>query len=246
MLNILIFLILHWYLSLFFQSFFHHRYAAHGQCSMSRSWEKFFFICCFITQGSSYISASAYGMMHRLHHAHTDEEQDPHSPHFEPNPFLLLLQTRNNYHSIYKGFMPVDEKYKKGLPEWEAFDKYAHTWVARLAWGLIYLSVYIWLATEWWMYLFLPLTLAMGALQGLGVNWWAHKFGYENFKLTNTSKNMLPVDFLFVGEGYHNNHHKYPGRPNHATRWFEFDLTYHIMLLMQRMRIIRLAKAPAL
>lgn len=94
------------------------------------------------------------------------------------------------------------------------------------------------------MYLFLPLTLAMGALQGVAVNWQAHKFGYENFKLTNTSKNILPVDLLFVGEAYHNNHHKYPGRANNATRWFEFDLTYHIMLLMQRLHIIRMTYRP--
>lgn len=202
-------------------------------------------MCCFITQGSSYISAAAYGMMHRLHHAHTDKEDDPHSPHFEPNPFLLLLKTRNNYHTIYTGFKPVEDKYKCGLPEWEAFDKLAHTWVARACWALIYIAVYIWLATAWWMYLFLPLTLSMGALQGIAVNWWAHKFGYENFRLSNTSKNILPVDLLFVGEAYHNNHHRYPGRPNNASKWFEFDVTYHIMLLMQRLRIIRINYAAA-
>lgn len=244
MLYLLIFIIVHWYLSLFFQSFFHHRYAAHNHCSMSRLWEKIFYICCFITQGSSYISASAYGMMHRLHHAHTDKEEDPHSPHFEPNPFLLLLKTRNNYITIYTGFQPVDDKFKKGLPEWEAFDRLAHTWVARVCWAIVYVAIYVWLATAWWMYLFLPLTFAMGALQGIAVNWWAHKFGYENFKLNNTSKNILPVDLLFVGEAYHNNHHRHPGRPNNGLKWFEFDVTYQIMLLMQRLRIIRINYAP--
>ncbi len=243
---LLLFICLHWYLSLFFQSFFHHRYAAHNHCSMSGSWEKFFFICCFITQGSSYISASSYGMMHRLHHAHTDKQEDPHSPQFEPNPFLLLLKTRNNYHSIYAGRQPVEAKYKKGLPEWVAFDKMAHTWVARTIWVLIYISIYLYLASAWWMYLFLPLTLTMGALQGVVVNWWAHKFGYENYHLANTSKNILPVDFLFVGEAYHNNHHKHPGRVNNAVKWFEYDVTYRIMLLMQRLHIIRINYAPVM
>lgn len=213
---------------------------------MSPAWEKFFFICCFITQGSSYISASSYGMMHRLHHAHTDKEEDPHSPHFEPNPFLLLLKTRNNYHSIYKGSQHVEAKYKKGLPVWEAFDRLAHTWVSRSLWVIIYITVYIYFATAWWMYLFLPLTLAMGALQGVAVNWWAHKFGYENYRLTNTSKNILPIDFLFVGEAYHNNHHRHPGRVNNAVKWFEFDITYRIMLLMHRLHIIKLNFAPTL
>ena len=179
-------------------------------------------------------------MMHRLHHAHTDKKEDPHSPHFEPNPFLLLVKTRNSYNDIFQGYTQVHDKYKKSLPEWEAFDRIAHTWYARVGWALIYTAIYIWLATAWWMYLFLPLTLAMGALQGVAVNWWAHKFGYENYVLANTSKNILPIDFLFVGEAYHNNHHKRPGRPNNAVKWFEFDVTYRIMLLMHRLHIIRL------
>ena len=54
---ILIFFVLHWYLSLFCQTFFLHRYAAHGAFTMSRGWEKFFYILTFITQGSSYMSA---------------------------------------------------------------------------------------------------------------------------------------------------------------------------------------------
>src|SRR5215467_6483535 len=77
---ILLFFIIHWYSSLFFQSIFHHRYAAHGMYTMSKFWERVFYIGCFITQGSSYISARAYGILHRLHHAHTDEAEDPHSP----------------------------------------------------------------------------------------------------------------------------------------------------------------------
>ncbi len=235
---IFLFLILHWYLSLFFQSFFHHRYAAHGVCSMSKGWEKFFFIGCFISQGSSYISARSYGLMHRMHHAHTDEHEDPHSPHYSPNMFSLLLKTRNHYHDIYKGKIEVEKKFEKDLPEWAGFDKHAHTWYARVAWALIYIGFYIAFATEWWMWLLLPVTFAMGALQGLAINWWAHKFGYENYKLTNTSKNILPVDLLFIGEAYHNNHHKYPGRPNNATRWFEIDITYQIMRVMHFFKII--------
>lgn len=244
--QLLLFIVAHWYLSLFFQSFFHHRYAAHSHCSMSRGWEKFFYICCFITQGSSYISAAAYGAMHRLHHAHTDEEEDPHSPHYTTNMFALLWKTRNSYHNIYKGLTPVEQKYLKNLPTWDAFDAIAHNWVTRVIWALAYVGVYIALTTEWWMYLFLPLTLAMGALQGLAVNWWAHKFGYENHKMSNTSKNILPVDLLFVGEAYHNNHHKYPGNPDNANRWFEVDMTFWVMKGMNKLNIIKLRQAPVI
>jgi len=56
--------------------------------------------------------------------------------------------------------------------------------------------VYALLATAWWQWLFLPATIIMGSLQGMAVNWWAHKFRYKNYKLTNTSKNILPFDFI--------------------------------------------------
>lgn len=242
---IFIFLLLHWYVSLFLQSFFHHRYAAHAHCSMSRGWEKFFFICCYIAQGSSYTSPGAYGIMHRLHHAHTDEEEDPHSPHYSTNVLTLMLKTRNSYQDILKGRLMVDEKYRKDLPHWDAFEKIAHNWISRVCWALLYVGIYILLCNAWWQFLFLPLTLAMGASQGVVVNWWAHKFGYENFHLNNTSKNILPVDLFFAGEAYHNNHHRYPGRPNNAVKWFEFDVTYFIMRVMHGCRIIRIKAAMA-
>ncbi|KIA95178.1 fatty acid desaturase [Pedobacter kyungheensis] len=235
-----IFLIIHWYASLFFQSFFHHRYAAHNHFTMSKAWEKFFYICCFLTQGSSYISARAYGLMHRLHHAHTDTVNDPHSPSFFQSIPALLWKTRNSYNDIFKGYTIVEEKYSKDLPEWQSFDKFAHNWLARVLWGVLYTAIYAVFVTHWWMWLFLPLTFSMGALQGIAVNWWAHRFGYRNYALRNTSRNILPLDLLFWGEAYHNNHHKNPGRANNAVKWFELDTGYAVIKLMHRLKIIKL------
>jgi len=243
---ILVFVIVHWYTSLFFQSFFHHRYSAHRIFTMSRTWEKIFYVCCFITQGSSYISANAYGIMHRLHHAHTDTEEDPHSPHNSEGFWAMMLNTRNNYNAIFKGRTFVEEKYKKDLPEWKAFDKFAHNWITRVLWMAAYVAIYFLLATAWWQFLFLPFTIALGTIQGAAVNYWAHRFGYENYKMDNTSKNILPVDIIFWGEAYHNNHHKHPARASNAVRWFEFDSAYAVMRVMHTLRIIRIKNlAPA-
>lgn len=242
--GILIFFVLHWYLSLFFQSVFHHRYAAHNLFTMSKFWERTFFFGCFLTQGSSYISAYSYGLMHRLHHVHTDKPEDPHSPHNDPNPFLLMWATRNSYFNIYSGKTPVEDKYRKNLPEWKAFDTIAHNWVFRIIWIGIYIAIYATLATAWWQWLLLPITVIMGSFQGMAVNWWAHKFGYENFKMTNTSKNILPFDLIFWGEAYHNNHHKYPARANNANRWFEWDMGYQSMRLLNFLGVIQLKPQP--
>jgi stearoyl-CoA desaturase (Delta-9 desaturase) len=238
----LIFFILHWYLSLFFQSVFHHRYAAHSQFTMSKGWEKFFFIGCFITQGSSYLSAKAYGLLHRLHHAHTDTELDPHSPSYSTNIGTLLLKTRNSYNDIFLGKTVVEEQYHKNLPDWNAFDKIAHNWIARVLWGATYVVIYYFIVTAWWMWLFLPVTFALGAIHGLAINWWAHKFGYRNFENEDTSKNILPLDILFWGEGYHNNHHQFPGRANYAVKWFEVDFGYTMVRLLNKIGIVQLKR----
>lgn len=156
---ILIFILLHWYASLFFQSFFHHRYAAHRHFTMSPAWEKFFYVCCFFTQGSSYISAYTYGIMHRLHHMHTDKEEDPHSPFNHPNFFRMMLQTRNSYHGMYCGKIVVPEKFKKNLPRWDAFDNIAHNWITRIAWIGVYTTFYIILPLNGGCFYFCQLTL---------------------------------------------------------------------------------------
>lgn len=238
--EIVFLLVLHWYSSLFFQSVFHHRYAAHGMFTMSRSWEKAFYIGCYLTQGSSYISAYAYGIMHRLHHAHTDTKDDPHSPGNSSNLLAMMWQTRNNYINIYTGKTPIAEKYKVGLPRWDTFDSIAHSPLSRLAWFGIYTLLYYLLASEWWMFLLLPLHFGMGAIQGALVNWLAHVVGYVNFKVNNTSKNLIPIDVIFWGEAYHNNHHKFPSRPNNSAKWFEFDPGYFVMKMLHQLKIIKL------
>jgi stearoyl-CoA desaturase (Delta-9 desaturase) len=89
----LIFFIAHWFLSLFSQTFFYHRYSSHGAFTMSKFWERFFYVFSYIVQGSSYMSPRAYAVMHRMHHAYTDTEKDPHSPRFSKNVYDMMMRT---------------------------------------------------------------------------------------------------------------------------------------------------------
>ncbi|HJY23269.1 MAG TPA: hypothetical protein VJ279_10310, partial [Hanamia sp.] len=79
---ILIFFFCHWFFSLFFHSFFLHRFASHKMFTTSKNWERAFYLMTWFTQGSSYLVPRAYAVMHRMHHAYSDTEKDPHSPHF--------------------------------------------------------------------------------------------------------------------------------------------------------------------
>lgn len=239
---IIIFFIAIWYLSLFAQTFFHHRYASHGAFKMSKGWEKFFFIFTYITQGSHYMSPKAYAIMHRLHHAHTDTELDPHSPNFSSNIFTMMWRTSRIYRDIFHGRMKVEEKYMKNLPEWPALDRWANSAWSRGLWVLIYVAIFVMFATSPWLYLLLPVVITMGAFHGAIINWFAHKFGYKNFILKNTSENLFPVDILMLGESYHNNHHKHPSAINFGVRGHEIDPVYPVILLLNKLGVIQIPK----
>ncbi|SHM65150.1 stearoyl-CoA desaturase (delta-9 desaturase) [Chitinophaga jiangningensis] len=241
---IFIFFVAIWYLSLFFQTFFQHRYAAHGAFTMSKGWEKFFFILTYITQGSSYMSPRAYAIMHRLHHAHTDTELDPHSPSNSSNIFKMMWSTRTAYQGILQNKTEVDSKYTKNVPSWAGFDKFANSTFSRLMWVAAYVLFFAVFATSAWQYLLLPIVVSMGAFHGAIVNWFAHKYGYINFRLRNTAMNLLFVDVLMLGESYHNNHHKHPSSINFGKRWFEIDPSYYIIKLLAFLRIIKLVNLP--
>ena len=97
-------------------------------------------------------------------------------------------------------------------------------------------------ATVWWLWLLLPIHFLMSPIHGAIINWFAHKYGYRNFPVGDTSRNFLPVDFLMMGELFQNNHHKKPNDANFAKRWFEFDPSYLIIRLLHAMKIIKLRK----
>jgi stearoyl-CoA desaturase (delta-9 desaturase) len=209
---------------------------------MNRFWERFFFIFTYITQGSSYMSPRAYAIMHRMHHAYTDTELDPHSPSFSPNMLHMTLRSRNFYNKIYRGKMEVEEKFTKNLPEWNSFDKWANSTLSRILWTAAYIAFFIAYATSPWLYLLLPIVIAMGAFHGAIINWFAHKYGYTNFKLKNTSENLFSVDVLMLGESYHNNHHKRPSSINFGFRWHELDPVYPVILFLNWINVIQIPK----
>ncbi len=237
---VLIFFVAIWYASLFCQTFFQHRYAAHGAFKMSKATEKVFFILSYITQGSSYMSPRAYAIMHRMHHAYTDTELDPHSPSYSKNVFAMMWRTRNIYKDIMNGKMVIEPRFLKNLPEWTAFDKWADSSLSRILWVGIYIAIFVMLHATPWMYLLLLPIFAMGAVHGAIINWFAHKYGYTNYKLKNTSHNLISVDILMLGESYHNNHHKFPSAINFGRKWYEIDPIYPVIRLFGWLRIIKL------
>ena len=255
--TVLIFFFSHWFLSLFFHSFFLHRYASHQLYTTSKSWERFFYLCTWLVQGSSYLVPRAYGVLHRMHHSYSDTEKDPHSPHFFKDIWQMMMHTAAIFESLVKGVNVPDPQFtKEYLPVWDRVDRLGSSNFSRVMFGVLYTAFYVFFAPSFWWYLLLPLHFVMGPLQGAIVNWCGHKYGYSNYNNGDHSKNSSPFGILLMGELFQNNHHYDKDDPNFARRWFEFDTTYIIMKALNRLKIIQLlpvvakqkqltAKAPA-
>jgi stearoyl-CoA desaturase (Delta-9 desaturase) len=241
---IFIFFVLHWELSVFFQSFFHHRYGAHKQFTMSKGWERTFHLTAYLIQGSSYLVPRAYAVLHRMHHAYSDTERDPHSPQNFRDVIRMMWGTKKRYHAlVYHEEIP-EPRFAGGYPEWRLIDRLGESWIGRVAWGSLYLLFYLKFATAWWMFALVPIHLVMGPLHGAIVNWCGHKYGYRNFDSDDVSKNTLPFDFVTAGELLQNNHHRHAMRANFAVRLFEIDTTWQVIRVLHALRIIKLKTVP--
>ncbi|WP_295651217.1 acyl-CoA desaturase [uncultured Mucilaginibacter sp.] len=242
MVIIIVFFLCHWFLSLFSQTFFLHRYASHKMFQMNKFWEKVFYSITFLSQGSSFLNPRAYAIIHRMHHAYSDTEKDPHSPHFAKDVWGLMIQTKNIYLSYRKFKTEPEAQFIDRYPTWTFIDNIGDLWITRLFFIAFYISFYIIFADHWWLYLLLPIHFLMGPLHGAIVNWCGHKYGYSNFDNDDHSKNSIPLDFLMMGELFQNNHHKKPNDANFAKKWFELDPTYPIIIVLHKLHIIRLRK----
>jgi stearoyl-CoA desaturase (delta-9 desaturase) len=234
----------HWMLAAFFQSAFHHRYASHRMFTMSLGSERVFHLLTYLAQGSSYLSPRAYAILHREHHAYSDTVRDPHTPRSFANVFAMMWATGKRYGAHLERTSSPEARFLGGYPEWPWLDRVGSSWTMRIAWGIAWSVLYLWLATAWWqLLLLLPVVWVMGPIHGAIVNWCGHRYGYRNFTTDDASRNVLPVDFLTMGELFQNNHHRASGRADFAARWFELDPTHAILQLLARCRVLRLRPA---
>ena len=242
-LPLLAFLVLHWQISVFFQSFFLHRYATHRMFTMNRGWERFFHLCTYLAQGPSYLRPEAYAVLHRTHHAYADAPGDPHSPKVHGSLWRMMWMTKRNFEDISQRGIIREPRFAGNVPVWESLDAWGGSRVSCLLWMAAYTTFYACYATAWWQYLLLPVHFLMGPIHGSIVNWFGHWSGYRNYETEDESRNSLVIDVLTCGELYQNNHHRFPGDPNFAKRWFELDLTYPAIRCCAWLGILQLRKA---
>jgi stearoyl-CoA desaturase (delta-9 desaturase) len=64
-------------------------------------------------------------------------------------------------------------------------------------------------------------------------------WGYQTYATNDDSRNNVFVGVVAGGEGWHNNHHADPGSAKHGHAWWEFDLTYVAILLLEKIGLVR-------
>jgi stearoyl-CoA desaturase (Delta-9 desaturase) len=219
MLIILSFLIAHWLLSLFFQTFFQYRYAWHRVFTTNKLWERVFYLLAYLFEGASFLNPRAYALMLRAHHAYSHREQDPQPPHFLADIFQLMKATLITFGDHVKRIKDPEAQLSGHYPEWQVVDRMGSSLLSRLLFSAAYIAFYIFFAPYWWLFLLLPIHFTMGPIHGAIVNWCGHKNGYTNFDNKDKSRITTPFDFLMPGELFQNNHHKHPNSANFAKRW---------------------------
>ena len=179
-----------------------------------------------------------WAAIHRKHHAKCESTEDPHSP-----------VTRG----IRKVLLEGTELYREEAKNAETMVKYGHgtpdDWIERrLYTRFSTVGVYLTLAIDVLMFgaigltifavqmLWIPI-LAAGVINGIG-----HFWGYRNFDSPDASRNVLPWGILIGGEELHNNHHSFATSARLSNRWYEFDIGWMYICIMQSVGLANVRK----
>jgi stearoyl-CoA desaturase (Delta-9 desaturase) len=225
---------------------FYHRYFAHKAFQTSRAGQFVFAIL-----GATAVQRGPlwWAAHHRNHHAHSDEENDEHSP--IQHGFLWshsgwFLSTAN----FSTKFERVKELAK--FPELrfiDRFDVIVPIVFALSIFGLgeLLASQAPHLQTDGWQLLVWGFVISTVALYHATfcVNSLAHVWGKRRYITRDHSRNNFVIALFTLGEGWHNNHHHYPGSAKQGFYWWEIDFTYYGLRLLAALGLIwDLRKVP--
>ncbi|UCH47594.1 MAG: fatty acid desaturase [Betaproteobacteria bacterium] len=212
-----------------------HRHSAHRALDLHPLVSHFFRFWLWLTTG---MVTKEWTAVHRKHHAKCETEEDPHSP--------QVLGLR-------KVLLEGSELYRAGALDQETLDKYGHgtpdDWMERNIYtksdmagvGLMLvintvlfgpIGLTIWAIQMLWIPIF-----AAGIINGVG-----HYLGYRNFQVDDASTNIVPWGIIIGGEELHNNHHAYASSARLSSKWYEFDIGWLYIRLMEMAGLAKVKK----
>ena len=178
---------------------------------------------------------------HRKHHQFSDKKGDPHSPLDEGG----LPWAHQDWVTPSVAISKVERekfqaKYSPDLLREPMINAIRRFYLLIQLIFFLFIAGFGWLLGGWYMMLsFLSWNCFRTVLLfhvTWSVNSASHKWGYKNYLDTgDDSRNNPYVAVAAFGEGWHNNHHKWPRAANHGQKPGEFDLSYKIILLMGKL-----------
>jgi len=182
--------------------------------------------------------------IHIYHHAHSDQELDPHSPKQKGLARIFFLGV---YDYVVAKDWPEVVKLRKKIPE-DRFEKILND---NPVIGPIFTATALSIAfgPAWGAALSL-LTFMISPLFAVGgVNALAHAFGYRNYQTTDESRNLgflVVLNWMICGELDHNNHHAHPRSCSFRHRWYEFDIGYAYIKILSALGFAKIKTAHKL
>lgn len=223
----------------------YHRYFSHRSYKTGRVFQ---FILGFIGASAAQKGPLWWAAHHRHHHRHSDTEEDLHSPRInglwwahlgwvispkfvdtnieavrDLAKFSELRWLNDNHHiapislGVFTFFLGVALNY------W--FPGLGTNGFQMLIWGFFISTVLTYHAT-------------------FCINSFTHMIGRRRFKTTDDSRNSLPLALITMGEGWHNNHHRYPGSEKQGFYWWEIDLSHYVLTVLSWLGIVWDLRVP--
>jgi len=212
-----------------------HRHQAHRALDLHPVVSHFFRFWLWLTTG---MVTKEWAAVHRKHHAKCETADDPHSPQIYGLRKVLLEGTE--LYRLGAGDPETLARYGHGTPnDWierNLYTRYSMLGVATMMalnivlFGALGLS--IWGIQMLWIPVF-----AAGVINGLG-----HHSGYRNFQTDDASTNIVPWGVLIGGEELHNNHHAYASSARLSSKWYEFDIGWLYIRLMELVGLAQVKK----
>jgi stearoyl-CoA desaturase (Delta-9 desaturase) len=186
---------------------------------------------------------------HRKHHAHTDQEGDPHSPHVGHGHGVIGV-LRGLWHA-HVGWLWQENgqasrrKYAPDLLEDRGMRWISRHFVAIIGAGLLIPAVAGFVATGFTLKGFLTALLWGGFVRVFAVHHvtWSinsicHVFGTRRFDVEDKSGNVFWLALPSLGESWHHNHHAFPRSAKQGLRWYEVDPSWAIIWTMEKLGLV--------
>ncbi|WP_172203071.1 MULTISPECIES: fatty acid desaturase [unclassified Niveibacterium] len=215
---------------------FLHRHQAHRALDLHAIPSHFFRFWLWMTTG---MVTKEWAAIHRKHHAKCETAEDPHSPQILGinrvlwgGVFLYVKESRNK---------DTMERYGHGTPD-DWMERNIYTPGQKV-------GIVLMLAIDMALFGVVPGALIWG-VQMIWIPFWAagvinglgHFWGYRNYDCVDASTNLVPWGILIGGEELHNNHHSFATSAKLSSKWYEFDIGWMYIRIMEMLGLAKVKK----